>query len=138
MINAVNVATQTVGAGDAVLFGSTRVMTGCTVRHENGSGRFVMLKPGIYRVTVNADIAVPTGGTVGPISIGLSQDGEGVIGAESTVTPTVVAAFFNVALTTLIRVYGPCGCGTSSVSLVNTSDIDIDIENASIVIDRLC
>ena len=135
MINAVNVATQTVDAGSAVLFGSTRIMTGCTVRHEEGSGRFVVLKPGIYRVTANADIAVPTGGTVGPISIALSQDGEGVIGTEGTVTPTVVDAFFNVALTTLIRAYGPCG--NSTVSLVNTSDIDIDVENASIVIDRL-
>lgn len=135
MINAVNVPIQLVGTGDSVLFSSTRVMTGCAVRHEAGSGRFVVLKPGIYRVTANADIAVPTGGTVGPISIGLSQDGEGVIGAEGTVTPTVVDAYFNVAITSLVRVYGPCG--NSVVSLVNTSDIDINVENASIVIDRL-
>lgn len=135
MINAVNVPIQLVGTGDSVLFSSTRVMTGCAVRHEEGSGRFVVLKPGIYRVTANADIAVPTGGTVGPISIGLSQDGEGVIGTEGTVTPTVVDAYFNVAITSLVRVYGPCG--NSVVSLVNTSDIDINVENASIVIDRL-
>lgn len=136
MINAVNVPIQLVATGDSVLFSSTRVATGCAVRHEAGSGRFVVLKPGIYRVTANADIAVPEGGTVGPISIGLSQDGEGVIGAEGTVTPTVVDAYFNVAITSLVRVYGPCG--NSVVSLVNTSDIDINVENASIVIDRLC
>lgn len=136
MVNAVNVPIQLVEVNDSVLFTGTRVTTGCAVRHEAGSGRFVVLKPGIYRVTVNADIAVPEGETVGPISIGISQDGEAISGAEGTVTPTVVDAYFNVALTTLVRVYGPCG--NSTVALVNTSDIPINVENASIVIDRLC
>ena len=38
MIDSVNVASQTVNVGSPVLFGSTRIKTGCAIRHEEGSG----------------------------------------------------------------------------------------------------
>ena len=43
MIDAVNVATQSVATNAIVLFNSTRIHTGCSARHEPGSGRFVLL-----------------------------------------------------------------------------------------------
>ena len=135
MLNAVNVPVQTIPAAQSVPFAVSRVMTGCTVRHEPSSARFVILKPGIYRVSVNADIAVTTGETVGEISLALSQDGEVVSGATGAITPAAVEQFGNVAFSSLIRVYG---CGGTVVSVVNTSDVSVDVENANLIIERMC
>ena len=87
MIDAVNVATQSVATNAVVLFSSTRIHTGCSARHEPGSGRFVLLKPGVYEVEFNANVSIPTGGTVGPITLSIVQDGEAVAGSRMIFTP---------------------------------------------------
>ena len=136
MLNAVNTPVQTISAAQSVPFAVNRIVTGNTVRHEPGSARFALVKPGIYKVSVNADIAVPTGGTVGEISINLNQDGEAVPGTVGAVTPAAVAEFGNVAFSTLIRVL--CPCGNSVISVGNPTGEAIDVRDANIVIDRLC
>jgi len=137
MIQAVSAAIQTVEAGGGIVFGSPRIQTGCTVRHEEGSSRFVLLAPGIYSVRFGGNIAVPEGGTVGPISVGLSVDGEGVTGSEAIFTPTAVEEYGNVSIDTLVRVYGCCAINVG-VSVVNTSDAEIDVQDANLLIVREC
>ena len=44
MIEAVNTAVQEVAANGTVVFSSTSVRKGCSVRHRQGSGRFVALQ----------------------------------------------------------------------------------------------
>jgi hypothetical protein len=89
----------------------------------------------IYKVEFNANIAVATGGTVGPISVALQEDGETIGNAVAVVTPTVASAFFNVSLSTFI--YIPCGCCVT-VSVENVSDgTAIDVANANIVFERV-
>lgn len=130
MIDAVNVAAQTVNVNNPVIFGATRIKTGCTVRHEQGSGRFVLTKPGVYRVTFNANISTTDAGTA---ILGVTQDGEAITGASINAT-TIAGASLPVSVTTLVRVY----CCDSSVSVANLSTVAINVTDANIIIDRLC
>ena len=89
----------------------------------------------VYRVTFNGNIAIATGGTVEPISVALTINGEQLGNALATVTPNVAEAFFNVSITTFIDI--PCGCCVT-VSVENVSDTTaIDVTNANIIFDRV-
>ena len=57
-----------------------------------------------YRVTFNGNIAVPTGETVGPISVALSIDGEAIQTSTAIVTPAAVENYFNVTSTAYVTV----------------------------------
>lgn len=78
-----------------------------------------------YQVTFNGNIAVPSTGTAGPISVSLAIDGEPILTSRAIVTPAAVATeppttenFFNVTSTAIITV--PKGC-CFNVSVENTS-----------------
>lgn len=103
------------------------------VFHRNGSG--ILTLRGIvnggtccfarYQVTFNGNIAVPSDGTVGPISVSLAIDGEPIQTSRAIVTPAAVATdpptaenFFNVTSTAIITV--PRGC-CYTVAVENTS-----------------
>ena len=135
MINAVNVPVQEVAVNGIVLFGQTRIRTGCSVRHEPGSGRFVALKPGIYKVSFSGNVSIPTGGTVAPIILDITQDGEIVAGGNMEHTPAAVATPENVSTTVLIQVY--CNCCVP-ISVRNDGTTPINVEDANFVITREC
>ena len=78
-----------------------------------------------YQVTFNGNIAIPDGGTVGPISVALTIDGEPIQTSRAIVTPAATADdpptpanFFNVTSTAIITI--PRGC-CFTVSVENTS-----------------
>ena len=138
---------QTVAEGEnIVFFDGDRACNKGYITHRSGSGVFRLKGAtngckAIYRVTFDANIAVATGGVVGPISVSLQEDGETLTNAVAVVTPAAVgipatlANFFNVSLTTFIVI--PCGCCVT-VSVENTSDgTAIDIANANIIFDRV-
>lgn len=90
-----------------------------------------------YQVTFNGNIAVPTDGTAGPISIAIAISGEPIATSEATVTPTVADAYFNVTSTAIITV--PAGC-CFNISVENTTDTAaqaINVQNANLVVDRI-
>lgn len=137
MIDAVNVATQSVAPNAVVLFNSTRIHTGCSARHEPGSGRFALLKPGVYEVEFNANVSIPTGGAVGPITLSIVQDGEAVAGSKMILTPAAVNELGNVSATILARVYEQCCC--SSLSVRNdTPATTINVQDANLIVARHC
>lgn len=130
---------QTVAEDGNILFtDGDRACRKGFITHRSGSGVFRLKGTGcraIYKVEFNANIAVATGGTVGPISVALQEDGETLGNAVATVTPTVAEAFFNVSLSTFI--YIPCNCCVT-VSVENISDgTAIDVANANIVFERV-
>lgn len=97
-----NANLQTVAVGQNVLFTETPI---CCNRgfivHREGSGNVTLR--GItnqcrarYKVSFGANIAVPTGGTAGPISIALALDGEPMNSAIGTVTPAAADEYNNV------------------------------------------
>lgn len=124
------------------------------VYHRNGSG--IVTLRGItsncfarYQVTFNGNIAVPSTGTVGPISVALALDGEPILTSRAIVTPAAVATepptqenFFNVTSTAIISV--PKGC-CFNVSVENTSEgatpTDVPpailVQNANLTITRI-
>lgn len=130
---------QTIPAGENVLFTNDyRCCKKGYVQHRDSSGIFTLKGAGckaLYKVQFNANIAIAEGGTVEPISVAISLDGETLNNAEAIVTPTVVEAFFNVSIATYIEV--PCGCCVT-ISVENTSDTtDVDVVNANLIIDRV-
>ena len=138
---------QTVAEGEnIVFFDGDRACNKGYITHRSGSGVFRLRGAtngckAIYRVTFDANIAVATGGVVGPISVSLQEDGETLTNAVAVVTPAAVgipatlANFFNVSLTTFIVI--PCGCCVT-VSVENTSDgTAVDVANANIIFDRV-
>ena len=137
MINAINSVVQTVPAAGSVVFDGNGYVTGYSVRHTAGSSRFVINQPGVYLVQFIGNIALPEGGTVAPISVGLSVDGEVIAGTEAVYTPAAVEEYGNVTAATLVQVYGCGGCGGNvSVAVVNTSGVPIDVDNANLLIVR--
>lgn len=135
------VAVQTVAVNENVLFNN-----GCRscrkgfIQHRDDSGIFFLKGATngcrtVYRVTFNGNIAIATGGTVEPISVALTINGEELGNATATVTPTVAGAFFNTSITTFIEIL--CGCCVT-VSVENVSDTTaIDVTNANIIFDRV-
>lgn len=135
------VAVQTVAVDDNILFDNgSRACRKGFVQHRDDSGIFFLKGAtngcrAVYRVTFNGNIAIATGGTVEPISVALTINGEELGNATATVTPAAIGDFFNVSVTTFIEI--PCGCCVT-VSVENVSDTtDIDVQNANIIFDRV-
>lgn len=133
--------TQTVGSEANILFlDGDRCCRKGYVTHRSGSGVFRLKgasngMKAIYRVSFNANIAVAAGGTVGPISVGLQEDGETLGNAVAIVTPAAVGDFFNVSIDTFVVI--PCGCCVT-VSVENITDgTAIDVANANIIFERI-
>lgn len=135
-----NVPLQNIAEDENVLFSETPF--GCTkgyVTHREGSGIFRLRGVtnqcrALYKVWFGANIAVPTGGTVGEISIALSIDGEELGASTAIVTPAAVEEFFNVSVAAYIPVERGC-CVT--VAVENTSDQAINVQNANLIIERI-
>ena len=132
-------ALQTVPANQNVYFTDTVTCGNCAITHRDDSG-LVTLRGmtgqcrARFRVSFGANIAVPTGGTVGPISLAIAIDGEAIRSTTMTVTPTVVDAFFNVFSSVFIDV--PRGCCVT-ISVKNITDVDVDVQNANLIVDRV-
>lgn len=135
-------ALQTVGLGQNVLFTESPIP--CTrgyVIHREGSG--ILTLRGIvnncngcfarYKVSFGANIAIPEGGTVAPISIALAIDGEPIPTSSMIVTPAAVGEFWNVYASVFVTV--PKGC-CYTVAVENTSTQAIDVQNANIIVER--
>ena len=86
-----------------------------------------------YLVDFGANIAIPTGGTVGAISLAITIDGATIPASTMTVTPTAVGAFFNVSRAINAAVFAGC---CESIAVRNTSDQPILVQNANIIISR--
>ena len=131
-------AAQTVPANQNVYFTDTVICGNGSISHRDDSG-LVTLR-GVtnqcrarFMVTFGGNIAVPTGGTVGPISLAIAIEGEPVPATTMIVTPAAVEQFFNVKSSVFIDV--PRGCCTR-ISVENTSDEAIVVQNANLIITR--
>lgn len=133
------IAAQTVAAAQNVIF------TDDVIRCRNG---YVMHRPdsgvltlrGVtrncfarYRISFGANIGVPEGGTVAPVTVALSVDGEPVGSATAIVTPAAAEDLFHVSLDDYIDV--PCGCCVT-VAVKNIGDEDIAVQNAILIATR--
>ena len=86
-----------------------------------------------YQVAFHANIQIPEGGTVEPISLAIAIDGEVNASSIMTYTPAAVEELGNVGADVIVAV--PCICRCSSVSVRNVSTQPIEVVNANIVFD---
>lgn len=132
-------ALQTVNAGSNVVFTNTAVSGNCSIMHREGSGLVTLRgitnqRRARFRVSFGANIAVPTGGTAGAISLALAINGEPISTTQMISTPAAVEEFHNVARALFLDV--PAGCCTQ-VSVENTSTQAISVQSANLIIERV-
>lgn len=87
-----------------------------------------------FKVSFGGNIAIPTGGTVGPISVALAVSGEPLTSATAIVTPAAVENYFNVFVAAFIEV--PRGCCVT-VAVKNTSTQAVSIANSNLIVERV-
>ena len=132
-------AIQTVAAGTNVIFTDTEVEGNCSIMHRDGSGLVTLRGPtnqyrARYRVSFGGNIAIPTGGTVGPISLAIAINGEPVVTTTMISTPAAVEEYHNIFSAIFIDI--PKGC-CSQISVRNISDQPVEIQNANLIIERV-
>lgn len=129
MAEFINPNPQTVEVNQNVAFTDVVVAPCPRVRHRRGSGVFT-LKGGRYLVTFGANVAIPTGETVGAITLALALNGEPIQGTTMVVTPAAIEEFFNVSRTIYVDV--PCNC-CYTLSVRNIGDTPITVDDANLV-----
>lgn len=138
MAEFVAVATQEVAANGNVVFTNTAVKGSNCIQHRDGSG--IVTLRGLtnqcrarYFVDFSANIAVPTGGTAGEISLAIAISGEPVLSSQMRSTPAAVDQYNNVSAGVFIDV--PRGCCVN-VAVENTSGVAVNVANANLVVTR--
>ena len=113
--------------------------TGIFILRGNTTGCFAR-----YQVAFNGNIAIPTGGTVGPIAVAIAVNGETRPTSRAIVTPAAVEEYNNVTSTAIITVPRGC-CFSISVRAVSglvddaagTPAPAINVANSNLVITRI-
>ena len=130
---------QTVQSNQNVLFTDYVVCGNGPMIHRAGSG-LVTLK-GVtsqcrarFRASFGANIAIPTGGEVGPISLAIAIEGEPIGPTTMIITPAAVENFFNVSADIFIDV--PKGC-CMTIGVRNITDQAVLVQNANLIIERV-
>lgn len=101
------------------------------------SSHVVCVEDGTYFDTWDsggANIAIPTGGTVGTITAALAINGEPLSSATAAVTPAAVENYFNIFVSTFVEV--PRGC-CLTVAAKNTSAQAISFANSNMIVERV-
>lgn len=141
-------AVQSISLNQAAVFDASIPCPRGYVIHEDGQGIFILR--GVanncfarYQAVFNGNIAVPEGGTAGPISVAISVNGETRNTSIATVTPAAVQEYNNVTSTAIITV--PKGCCFSVAVRAVAPETDtavtpaptIELRNANLVINRI-
>jgi hypothetical protein len=139
---------QLVNLNAPIIFSASIPCTKGYVYHEDETGIFILrgITPNCfaqYQVTFNGNIAIPEGGTVGPIAIALAINGEPRPASRAIYVPAAVDTYGNVTSTAIIKIPRGC-CFTLSVDYVPGDDDPattptpvIEVQNANLVITRM-
>lgn len=132
-------AVQTVAVNAPVVFTETAVSGNCSIMHREGSG-LVSLR-GLtnqcrarFRVTFGANIALPTGATVAPVSLAIAINGEPVGPSTMISTPAAIEEFNNVCGALFIDVAAGC---CAQISVENTGTGPVSVQNANLIVERV-
>ncbi len=142
-------ATQLVELNQPIVFSASIPCNRGNVVHEDETGIFILRGNSTgcfarYQVTFNGNIAVPEGGTVGPIAVSVAVNGEARPTSRAIVTPAAVEEYNNVTSTAIVTVPRGC-CFSVSVRAVSgivddatgTPAPAINVTNSNLVITRI-
>ena len=130
---------QQVAAGQNAILDTDVIKSRC-VSHRTGSGLICVensgcdCRPARYKVFVKANIAIPTGGTVGAISLGIALNGEIVQSSIATVTPAAAGDEFSVATEEIINA-GKCPV---NIAVRNPNTQTIQVSELVVIVERIC
>lgn len=144
-------AVQEVALNAPVIFSASIPCTKGYVYHEDETGIFILR--GIvsnpcncfahYQVTFNGNIAIPEGGTVTPVAIALTINGEPRLTSRAIYTPAAAEDYGNVTSTAVIKVPRGCCFSLSVDAVPATADPTvtpapvIDVQNANLTVSRI-
>lgn len=144
-------AVQEVSLNAPIIFSASIPCNRGYVYHEDETGIFILR--GIvrnqcacfatYQVTFNGNIAIPEGGTVTPIAVAITVNGEPRLTSRAIFTPAAVGDYGNVTSTAIIKVPKGCCFSLSVEAVPATADPTvtpvpvIEVQNANLVINRI-
>lgn len=141
-------AVQAVSLNAPILFTASIPCTRGYIYHEDETGVFILRGCtnqcfATYQITFNGNIAIPEGGTAGPIAVAITINGEPRVTSRAIITPAAVDEYGNVTSTAIIKVPRGC-CFSLSVEHVPASADPtvtpapvINVQNANLVISRI-
>jgi len=142
-----NTIQEVANNGPVIFSASIPCARGC-IYHEDETGVFILR--GItnqcfatYQVTFNGNIAVPEGGTVVPIAVALTVNGEPRLTSRAIITPAAADDYGNVTSTAIIKVPRGCCFSLSVDAVPATTDPTvtpapvINVQNANLTISRI-
>ena len=147
---------QEVALNSPVLFRASIPCRRGYVYHEDETGNFILRgangrnncncgcnQYAHYQVTFNGNIAIPEGGTVVPIAVALTVNGEPRLTSRAIFTPAAVGDFGNVTSTAIIKVPACCCFSLGVDAVAATTDPAvvpapiIEVQNANLTIARI-
>lgn len=140
---------QEVALNAPILFTASIPCNRGYIYHEDETGIFILR--GItcnqcfatYQVTFNGNIAIPTGGTVTPIAVAITINGEPRVTSRAIFSPAAVEEYGNVTSTAIIKVPRGCCFSLAVEHVAATTDPTvtpapvIEVQNANLVISRI-
>lgn len=142
---------QEVALNAPVLFRASIPCNRGLVYHEDETGNFILSgassnscnRYAHYQVTFNGNIAIPEGGTVTPIALALTINGEPRLTSRAIFTPAAAEEFGNVTSTAIIKVPRCCcfSLGVDAVPATTDPTVTpapvIEVQNANLTIARI-
>lgn len=144
------VAEQSVALNQPAIFSNSIPCRRGLIIHDDETGNFILR--GIvnnpcdckarYEITFNGNIAIPEGGTAGPISVAIAVDGETRPSSLAISTPAAIEQYNNVTSTATVDVPRGCCFNVSLRHVPATADPTvtpapvINIQNGSFRITR--
>lgn len=137
-------ATQFVKPGGVIQFTEANIVGWTNAIHRDGSGVITLPSIGCgcgrtgYKATFGANITFPTTPPTGetaataPISLAIAIEGEPDATTEMVAVPATAGDLVNVSRSALITTVGGC---CASVSIENTSNGTIEVQNPSLIIE---
>lgn len=148
MAEYLSVPSQEVALNNALVFTASIPCTKGYIYHEDGTANFTLR--GVtnncfarYQLVWNGNVQIPTGGTVTPIGISLSVNGETRPSSLAIATPAAAEEYTNLTSTAIVTVPKGC-CFNVSVRYVSgvtdgttTPTPTIEVANSNLTISRI-
>ncbi len=143
---------QEVALYSPIIFRSSIPCNKGLIIHEDETGNFILRGANTgnccnqwthYQVTFNGNIAIPEGGTVTPIAVALTVNGEPRYVSRAIFTPAAAEEYGNVTSTAIIKVPRCCcySLGVEAVPATTDPTVTpaplISVQNANLTISRV-